>query len=262
MEQKKEMTDFAVVENRRVAETYVELVLRPVGKLAKVVPGQFAEVRVEGAEGVMLRRPISIHDIDTEANTLSLLVQIVGRGTRRLSQLASGERLNLVYPLGKGFSRPKSTASHILLVGGGAGIAPLYYLAKTLSREEVHITTLLGGRSEALIPARDKFMPLGEVCLTTDDGSAGVQGLVVDHPCFAEAYDMIYTCGPTPMMKAVARSAAARDMSCEVSLENLMACGLGACLCCVVDTDTGHQRVCKEGPVFDISGMTKWYELC
>jgi dihydroorotate dehydrogenase electron transfer subunit len=98
------------------------------------------------------------------------------------------------------------------------------------------------------------------VCIATDDGSLGHKGLVVEHPAFGESYDMIYTCGPTPMMKAVARSAAQRGIHCEVSLENMMACGVGACLCCVTDTDNGHRCVCKDGPVFDITTMKKWYE--
>ena len=107
---------------------------------------------------------------------------------------------------------------------------------------------------------RDEFTPYGTLCLATDDGSLGHKGLVVSHPAFAEQYDIIYTCGPTPMMKAVARSAAERNIRCEVSLENMMACGVGACLCCVTDTDEGHRCVCKDGPVFDIATLHKWFE--
>lgn len=258
----KEMHDFTIAARREVGDNYIELQLQHAQRLMAVEPGQFVEVRVDGAEGVMLRRPISVHDADIETGSLSLLIQIVGRGTQRLAQLGVGSRLNLIYPLGHGFTHHLPQGSRVLLVGGGAGIAPLYYLARTLVAEGIRPTTLLGGHTARLIPVKEKFESYGEVELTTDDGSAGVKGLVVDHPCFAQPYDMIYTCGPTPMMKAVARSAAARGIRCEVSLENMMACGVGACLCCVVDTDSGHQRVCKEGPVFDISGMKKWYERC
>ena len=225
-----------------------------------VVPGQFVEVQVEGCREVMLRRPISIHDADPQRGTLTLLVQIVGHGTRRLAEMRVGERLNLVYPLGKGFTTEMPPASRALLVGGGAGIAPLLYLSKALGTKGLRPRVLLGGRTAELIPVREAFEPYAEVCVATDDGSLGHKGLVVEHPAFGEPYDMIYTCGPTPMMKAVARSAAQRGIRCEVSLENLMACGIGACLCCVTDTDQGHRCVCKDGPVFDISTMQKWYQ--
>ena len=258
----KEMHDFTLVDRRPIGTSYVAMRLLHGGQMPAVEPGQFVEVRVDGAEGVMLRRPISVHDADPQAGTLTLLIQIVGRGPRRLAELEPGARVNLVYPLGHGFSLDVPQGGKVLMVGGGAGIAPLFYLARTLAARGTRPTVLLGGRTADLIPVSTEFEPYGEVCLTTDDGSAGVKGTVVEHPCFMQPYDMVYTCGPTPMMKAVARSAAARGIRCEASLENMMACGVGACLCCVVDTDGGHRRVCKEGPVFDISGMKKWYSLC
>lgn len=227
-----------------------------------VAPGQFVEVLVEGEPGVMLRRPISVHDVDEEKGTLSLLTQIVGKGTRKLAELKVGDHLNMVYPLGHGFTTTLSALHSplsALLVGGGAGIAPLLHLSKCLKAKGVKSTILLGGRTADLIPVRDEFESYGRLCLATDDGSLGHKGLVVEHPAFSESYDIIYTCGPTPMMKAVARSAAERGIRCEVSLENMMACGVGACLCCVTDTDQGHRCVCKDGPVFDITTMKKWY---
>ena len=253
-----ESHDFAVVGRQQLGEHYFTLTLRHGGEMKAVAPGQFVEVLVPDVREVMLRRPISVHDVDAAQGTLTLLVQIVGNGTRRLATLQVGDKLNMVYPLGHGFSLDVSSG-RVLLVGGGAGIAPLLYLAKVLSAKGVKPTILLGGRNESLIPARDAFLPYGQVCIATDDGSLGHRGLVVDHPAFAEPYDMIYTCGPTPMMKAVARSAAVRGIRCDVSLENMMACGLGACLCCVTDTDEGHRCVCKDGPVFDIATMKKWY---
>lgn len=225
-----------------------------------VKPGQFVEVLVEGSRDVMLRRPISVHDVDEGKGTLSLLVQIVGNGTRKLAELGVGDNLNMVYPLGHGFSTDLPSSTSALLVGGGAGIAPLLHLSKVLKARGVDCTILLGGRTAELIPVREEFEPYGRLCIATDDGSMGHKGLVVEHPAFSESYGIIYTCGPTPMMKAVARSAAQRGIRCEVSLENMMACGVGACLCCVTDTDQGHRCVCKDGPVFDISTMKKWYE--
>ena len=258
----KEIHDFRILAIHRHGEHYFTLVLHhnPLSPMPTVAPGQFVEVKVDGEPGVMLRRPISVHDVDPEAGTLSLLIQVVGKGTRRLNTLAVGDCVNVVYPLGHGFSVDLPEASRILLVGGGAGIAPLLYLAKVLKAKNVNCTILLGGRTANLIPIHDSFQPYGTLCLATDDGSLGHKGLVTSHPAFNEQYDMIYTCGPTPMMKAVARSAAERGIRCEVSLENMMACGVGACLCCVTDTDQGHRCVCKDGPVFDIADMKKWYE--
>lgn len=256
----KEIHNFTIIDRQQRGEHYFSLVLKHGGHMQPIAPGQFVEVLVEDEPRVMLRRPISVHDVDPEAGTLSLLIQVVGNGTRRLSLLQVGDHLNLVYPLGHGFTTDLPASSRALLVGGGAGTAPLLHLAKELKAKGVQCTILLGGRTANLIPVRNEFQPYGTLCLTTDDGSMGHKGLVVSHPAFSEPYDMIYTCGPTPMMKAVARSAAERGLRCEVSLENMMACGVGACLCCVTDTDEGHRCVCKDGPVFDISTLKKWYQ--
>lgn len=256
----KEIHNFIIVRREQLGPHYFRLTLQHEGKMQSVAPGQFVEVQVEGCREVMLRRPISVHDVDQEAGTMSLLIQIVGKGTRKLAELKEGDKLNVVYPLGHGFSTNIAAGSKALLVGGGAGIAPLLHLAKELVAKGVQPTILLGGRTAELIPARHDFEGIGTLCLATDDGSIGHKGLVISHPAFAERYDIIYTCGPTPMMKAVARSAAERGIRCEVSLENMMACGVGACLCCVTDTDEGHRCVCKEGPVFDITTMKKWYQ--
>lgn len=256
----KEIHNFRIIERQQLGDQYFRLMLKHDSKMQPIVPGQFVEVLVEGSRDVMLRRPISVHDVSD--NTLTLLIQIVGNGTRRLAELAVGDRLNVVYPLGHGFTTTLPSGSRVLLVGGGAGTAPLLHLSKVLKASGVHCTILLGGRTASLIPVQDDFRPYGDLLLATDDGSLGHHGIVTTHPAFAEHYDMIYTCGPTPMMKAVARSAAQRGIRCEVSLENMMACGVGACLCCVTDTDQGHRCVCKDGPVFDISTMHKWFEQC
>lgn len=251
----KEITEFSIVGRQQYGEHYYTLTLQHPGKMQQICPGQFVEVEVRGCREVMLRRPISIHDVDEANGTMTLLIQIVGNGTRRLSELKVGDSLNLIYPLGHGFV---VAGEHPLLVGGGAGIAPLLHLAKAYNAKGVRPTILLGGRTADLIPARDAFKPYGELLLCTDDGTLGEHGMVTQHSRFAADYDHICTCGPTPMMKAVARHAQQKGIECEVSLENMMACGIGACLCCVCDTDEGHKCVCKEGPVFDIRNLTKW----
>ena len=243
---------------RQYGEHYFGWTLESPEKLEPIRAGQFVEVEVRDCNEVMLRRPISIHDFDNEKNTISLLIQVVGKGTRKLSSLKEGEMVNIIYPLGNGFS---VEGSRPLLVGGGAGIAPLLGLAKAYLAKGVTLTILLGGRTESLIAAREAFEGLGIMGFATEDGSLGEKGLVTQHSLFNPQaikqsgnqafYDHIATCGPTPMMKAVAKIAHERNIKCEVSLENMMACGVGACLCCVTDTDEGHKCVCKDGPVFD-----------
>lgn len=251
----KEMTNFKVVDRQQLGKQYFTLTLEHPSKMEKIEAGQFVEVEVAGAKDVFLRRPISIHDV--EDNRIKLLVQVVGKGTRKLAEMKTGDTVNVIYPLGHGFS---IIGQRPLLVGGGAGIAPLLHLAKCYNAKSARPTILLGGRTAELIAVKEEFREYGELLFATEDGSLGEKGLVTQHSRFAGDYDHICCCGPTPMMKAVARYAREKGTSCEVSLENMMACGVGACLCCVCDTDEGHKCVCKEGPVFDIRKMTKWME--
>lgn len=252
---RKQVTDFTIVGKKIFNEMYFSLTLKHPDKIGEIEAGQFVEVEVPGNKQVTLRRPISIHDVDTDNNTLTMLIQVVGKGTRTLATLEVGDTLNLVYPLGHGFSLE---GERVLLVGGGAGIAPLLHLSKCLKEKGITPTILLGGRTAALIPVKKEFEPYGKVCFATEDGSLGEKGMVTQHTMFAADYDHIYTCGPTPMMKAVARHAMQNGIECEVSLENMMACGIGACLCCVVDSDEGHKCVCKDGPVFNAKKLTNW----
>ena len=253
----KEIKEFTIVERQQYGEMYFALTLQHPDTMPEMMPGQFVEVEVKGCRDVMLRRPISIHDVDYERNTLTLLIQVVGKGTLQLSTLTVGNTLNIIYPLGHGFT---VEGRQVLLVGGGAGIAPLLFLSKQLAAKNIQTTIILGGRTADLIPVRTPFAAYGDLYVATDDGSMGEKGMVTQHSKFSQKYDKIYTCGPTPMMKAVARHAMANGIACEVSLENMMACGLGACLCCVCDTEEGNKCVCKEGPVFDAKKLVKWME--
>ena len=219
--------------------------------------GQFVEVRVDGSSATFLRRPISINFVDRQQNQLWLLVHAVGAGTRALAKLKEGDTLNVILPLGRGFTLPSSSTEgsteRFLLVGGGVGTAPLLYLGHELLALGHQPVFLLGARSAQDLLQLDDFRRLGEVQLTTEDGSEGEKGFVTNHSLLQkERFTSIATCGPTPMMKAVAAYARKADVECEVSLENLMACGLGACLCCVEKTVEGNLCVCKEGPVFNI----------
>ena len=184
-------------------------------------------------------------------------MQVVGDGTKWLGALKAGDKVNTLLPLGNGFTMPTEPGKKYLLVGGGVGSAPLYNLAEELKRCGHEFTILIGARSAKDLYRREAYEALGRVEYTTEDGSLGEKGYVTNHSLLAEKYDYIYTCGPKPMMMAVARYARENGIACEVSLENKMACGLGACLCCVEDTKEGHKCVCTDGPVFSIDEL-KW----
>ena len=254
---KKFVSDLTVTGVESPHPDYVVLRLSDGGRpLPPMQPGQFVEVRVDGSPTTFLRRPISINYVDTERGELWLLVHAVGEGTRRLSRLRPGERLNCVYPLGHGFTIPAGKGRRLLLVGGGVGTAPLLYYGKCLREAGHEPVFLLGGRSAADVLQTEMFEQLGTLHITTEDGSRGCRGFVTAHPVWsAGGFDGVATCGPKPRMQAVARLADAAALPCEASLENMMACGLGACLCCVEKTRKGHVCVCSDGPVFNIKEL-------
>ena len=252
------MLDLDVKDNVQLNNQYVLITLTAKEPLPEMLPGQFAEVRVDGASTVFLRRAISIHFVDYEKNELWLLIQKVGDGTKRLAEIKCGEKLNLILPLGNTFSAPNKASDKVILIGGGVGVAPLLFMGAKLKEKGFEVNFLLGARSKADLLQLCEFEMHGTVYTTTEDGSHGEHGYVTQHSLLkATKFDIIYTCGPTPMMKAVAAYAVKTDTVCEVSLENTMACGIGACLCCVTDSTEGHVCVCTEGPIFNITKL-KW----
>ena len=252
---KKYVLDLTVVSVERIHARYVLIRLTDTKPLPDMLPGQFVEVRVDGSPSTFLRRPISINYVDRAQNQLWLLVATVGEGTRTLATLLPGTVLNCVLPLGNGFT-PVVSGQKVLLVGGGVGVAPLLYMGAQMHEQGIEPTFLLGARTQEDLLMLDEFKKYGRVFLTTEDGSVGEKGFVTNHSILQqEQFDRVSTCGPTPMMKAVARLARDKGIDCEVSLENLMACGLGACLCCVEKTTEGNLCVCKEGPVFNINRL-------
>jgi len=256
----KQCKDLKIVAVERPNDGYVLLKLTDAEPLPEIRAGQFVEIRVDNSPSTFLRRPISVNFVDEARNELWLLIQIVGEGTRHLSQLQVGDMLNVLFPLGNGFSQGVA-GERVLLVGGGVGIAPLLEYAKQLRKVGATPYLLLGGRSANNLLQLELFRQYGEVYVTTEDGSMGEKGFVTNHSILSplgesEGAFRISCCGPKPMMMAVARWAKEHQVRCEVSLENLMACGLGACLCCVEKTVRGNVCVCKEGPVFDIEELT------
>jgi dihydroorotate dehydrogenase electron transfer subunit len=191
-------------------------------------------------------------------NRIKLLIQDVGSGTSWLCNANVGSTLNMIYPLGKGYDLPSS--NRVLLVGGGCGVAPLLFLGRYLIENNIKPRFLIGARTASSLVRLDAYKELGEVMVTTEDGSLGQKGFVIHHPVMRTDnpdFDWIYTCGPDAMMKVLAKYAGQRDITCQVSLENRMACGFGACLCCVTPTLDGHKCTCIDGPVFD-SKYLQW----
>lgn len=254
---KKYVLDLTVSSVEHINEKYVLLKLTYSEALPQMRPGQFVEVRVDGSPTTFLRRPISINFVDYQANELWLLVAAIGDGTKALARLEAGDKLNCMLPLGNSFTMPDSKDAKVLLVGGGVGVAPLLYFGKALKDRGIQPTYLLGARSAKDLLLMEEFKKYGKVCVTTEDGSAGEKGFVTNHSVLQQyTFTQISTCGPKPMMVAMAKFARSKNVFCEASLENKMACGVGACLCCVEGTKNGNLCVCKEGPVFNINDLS------
>lgn len=250
---KKHLLDLQVKAVEFPCDEYVLLRLTDTEPLPEMRAGQFVEIKVERSPATFLRRPISINRFVRRTNELWLLVHAIGEGTRAMAELKPGDMLNCLLPLGNGFSMPAGKGRRLLLVGGGVGTAPLLHYGEELRLAGHEPTFLLGGRSRCDLMQLELFAESGRVFTTTEDGTMGERGYVTQHSLLEqETFDGIATCGPKPMMMAVARYAYDRGIPCEASLENMMACGLGACLCCVEKTTEEHNVcVCKEGPVFN-----------
>ena len=258
----KEQLDFTITSNEALNEHTYLLRVSPInGKpLQEAYPGQFVQVLIYDSSALFLRRPISINYIDRATNEMWLLIQSVGKGTKKITEMVVDEELSLLFPLGNSFSMPEAT-ERVLLIGGGVGTAPLLFLGKHLQEKGLKPEFLLGGRSASDITQLEEFEKTGVVHITTEDGSLGEKGLVTHHSVLKQKnIERIYTCGPKPMMIAIARYATDNNIECEASLENHMPCGFGACLCCVEKTkERGNVCACTEGPVFNINEL-QWID--
>lgn len=233
-----------ILSNEEIAEKIFRLIL-DAPELAKISrAGQFVQVKI--SDEFTLRRPLGI--ASTAGGKVKIFYRAVGRGTEKLSARQAGESLNILGALGNGFS---TYDGKILLVGGGMGLAPLLCAAEQFSAD-----VLIGGRTRNEVTFwQEEFRPhVGKIFITTDDGSYAKKGFVIDllpEVLSAENYSAILTCGPEIMMRGVAKFAFEKNIPCEVSFEKRMACGLGACLSCSIDTADGRKKVCKDGPIFD-----------
>lgn len=229
--------------------------------VASAKPGHFIEIRVVDSIEPLLRRPISIYNLDKENGILEFIFQVKGKGTALLAERKVGEKLDIIGPLGYGTFSIKDYQK-VAIIGGGIGIFPLYELAKELKQETTtNIHVYIGFRNKELITLEEEFKSVShKLTITTDDGSYGISGFAINElkkDCEKETPDKIFACGPLPMLKAVQEYANQNNIPCEISLEQKMACGIGVCLGCAVKTSKSpkeapvYWHVCKAGPVFN-----------
>ena len=229
---------FTIVSNEALTQNVYKMVLQ--GDTSDITaPGQFVNIQLEG---LFLRRPISVCDYDEQS--LTIIYKVVGKGTEALSGMKAGEQLDILTGLGNGYDLSLSGDAPVLL-GGGVGVPPMYNLAKKLIALGKSVSVILGFNTASEVFFENEFKALGcSVQVTTVDGSHGTKGFVTD--ALPEKYTYFYTCGPEPMLKAVYKTT---STSGQMSFEERMGCGFGACMGCSCKTLTGYKRICKEGPV-------------
>lgn len=259
--EKKQKERGILLEQKKIAEDIYSMWVRLPAAAKKAVCGQFLSL-FTGDSSMLLPRPISICEIDREREALRFVYRVTGEnaGTKKLSVLQEGDPVEVLGPFGNGFDPAAAHGRHVLLVGGGIGIPPMVELSKAIGTRAESMTYAMGYRSETFLTG--EFFAEGEMCIATEDGSTGVKGNVLDviRQRLEKGFpvpEVIYSCGPAPMLRALSQFAQENQIVCYVSLEERMACGIGACLACVCRTKEkdGHthvhnSRICKEGPVF------------
>ncbi|WP_053219728.1 dihydroorotate dehydrogenase electron transfer subunit [Virgibacillus senegalensis] len=253
--------ELTVLTNERIAEGTFEMRLSCEGtgfdlEPDRFIPGQFLHIKVGEAERHMLRRPVSIADFDHNC-ILTIIFKVSGTGTEQLSKQTPGRRVNALLPCGTGYPVDSMELDTALLIGGGIGVPPLYYLGKTLASKGTKVLSVLGFQQASHVFYKEKFEELGQTIIVTDDGSEGEKGLVTDSLAHLEEdFDYFFSCGPTPMLRAVTNKLSGRNG--YISVEQRMGCGIGACYACVVPTKegNGYRKICKDGPVFAAGEVT------
>ncbi len=250
-----------VKENIEIADAIYKLVLEGDFPQNEFKPGKFLHVKCSNGLDPLLRRPMSICDVSDDAKSMTVLYRSEGRGTQLMSQWQSGREVDILAPLGNNFDLDNLKAkSKVVLVGGGIGVPPLYYLGRKLKEKDHEIITILGFNSSKDVFYEQEFASFSEkVYITTVDGTQGMKGFVTRAlaDLGEENWDVLYSCGPTAMLKAL-QSQVPADKTAYMSLEERMGCGVGACLACVCkynegfERDKNYSRVCTEGPVYDI----------
>ena len=238
---------FQIVSNKCIADITYEMVLK--GDCSDITrPGQFVNLKLDG---FFLRRPISV--CDCQGDLLTIIYKVVGHGTEVMAQMQAGEEIDILTGLGNGYDLSKSTDNPVL-IGGGAGVPPMYLLAKELIKNGKKPSVVLGFNKKSEVFYEDEFKALGvETVVATADGSYGVKGFVTD-AMKALDYGYFFTCGPEPMLRAIYDNT---TVSGQMSFEARMGCGFGACMGCTCETLYGNKRICKDGPVL-VKEEVKW----
>ena len=261
---------FRIIANKKVGPDFFKMAVYAPAIAKSAEPGQFVHLRSNQTSSPLLRRPFSFHRIEAEG--FEILYQVLGQGTRLLARKKKGEKIDALGPLGRGFNLQAFTIRHspsAILLAGGMGVAPLVALAERLAHlsqpaaKRKKIIVLFGAKNKGAVLCLADFRRLGlKVRIATDDGSLGHKGPVTDllKQLFSQSTinhqpSTIYACGPRPMLQQVARISKKKKIRAFGSLEEKMACGVGACLGCAIKTRQGYQRVCKEGPVFDLNDI-------
>lgn len=237
-----------IISSKRIAKETYEMVLQNDYISSNATPGQFLHIAVTGHT---LRRPLSIAAVDKEANTLTILFKLIGSGTEDLAAYRVGEKLDVLGPAGNGFPvQFKEKESTVLLIGGGIGVPPIYYLGTKLKQLGYDVHSIIGFQSKDYVFYEEKFQALGHTHVVTNDGSYGHKGFVTDILKEIPPFHRYYACGPLPMLKAVTTNLSDKDG--YLSFEERMGCGVGACFACVIPTDNeaGYKKICQDGPVF------------
>lgn len=224
---------------------------------SQLKPGQFVHMQIPGMEGHILRRPFSVFYVSDDLSTISILYQVVGFGSRHLTTVQPGSQVSVIGPVGHGWHAPEGVR-HALLVAGGVGGAPLFLHAKELLEQGIDVEVVLGAQNACSLVVEPKYTELlgSEPHIATDDGSRGHAGFCTDlvvQRIAEKQFDYVACCGPEPMMKIVSCITLKAGIPTFISLEKRMACGIGACLSCIVETKQGRKRSCVDGPVFDAS---------
>lgn len=240
-----------VIKNEKIAPDVFILTILDKRIATTSKPGQFVSIRVKNSYFPLLRRPLSVHSVEDE--TFKLLYKVIGEGTRILSTYEAGDELDIIGPLGNSFAL--SDYKNILIVAGGVGVAPLYFLVER--EKDKQLTILIGAKTKAEVLCESEFAKFSRVIVTTEDGSYGTKGVVTDllvgaslKPAPTTSPEIIFACGPPGMLRMVKSYARTHFIPCQISLERHLACGIGICLGCAVPVKNGYKYVCKDGPVF------------
>lgn len=238
----------AVLSSKQIAKDTIEMVLKNSYISEQAVPGQFLHISVVGHT---LRRPISIAAVNQAEETITILFKIIGQGTLALANYPVGSNVDVLGPSGNGFPIDDlTTEDEVLLIGGGIGVPPLYYLGTALKERGVKVQSIIGFQSKEYVFYEEAFKQLGDTYVVTNDGTYGYKGYVTDVVDEIRPFNRYYSCGPAPMLKAVTMTFP--EDTGYISFEERMGCGVGACLACVIETtdEAGYKKICQDGPVF------------